>query len=63
MTGYLSPYPAKVQPNYRNRVEGVAVVERVHIMPRQDGGEDICQPRVCRECERERIWAAGQARG
>lgn len=60
--GYVSPYPAKVGQNYRNRVEGTAVVERMHIMPRQDGGEETCQPRLCRECERERTWAAGQAR-
>jgi hypothetical protein len=61
--GYSSPYPAEERANYRNRVEGDAVIERVHIMPRQDGGEDICLPHVCRECERERTWSAGQVRG
>ena len=63
MIGYLSPYPAEVRTNYRNRIEGVPVVERVHIMPRQDGGEETCQPQLCRECERERTWAAGQTTG
>lgn len=63
MTGYVSTYRAEVGPNYRNRVEGNAVIERMHIMLRQDGGEETCQPHVCRECERERTWSAGQTRG
>ncbi|PZQ55293.1 MAG: hypothetical protein DI555_08065 [Novosphingobium pentaromativorans] len=60
MTGYISPFPVEVGPNYRNRIEGAAVIERMHIMPRSDGGEETCQPRACRECERERTWKEGQ---
>lgn len=63
MTGYVSPYPAATRPNYRSRIDGVAVVERLHTMPRRDGGEDACLPRLCRECERERTWGAGQTHG
>lgn len=63
MTGYISPIPAEEAPNYRNRAEGQAVWERMHVWPRLDGGTEHCNPRLCRECERERTWKEGQTRG
>lgn len=63
MTGYVSPIPAAVQPNYRNRIDGHAVRERLHLWPRHEGGIDPCNPGCCRECERERTWKEGQTRG
>lgn len=60
---YVSPIPAEVAPNYRNRVEGQPVFERLHMWPRADGGTTPCDPRGCRECERERTWKEGQTRG
>lgn len=59
---YISPIPAAHVPNYRNRVDGSPVVERLHMWPVNDGVRP-CDPRCCRECERERSWNEGQTRG
>lgn len=61
--GYISPIPAEYAPNYRHRVEGDPVVERLHMWPTLNGRRTPCNPRSCRECERERSWAADQTRG
>ncbi|WP_278985621.1 hypothetical protein [Sphingobium yanoikuyae] len=61
--GYVSPFPAKEQPNYALRIEGAAVIERLHNLPTSDGGTVPCNPVYCRECERERTWKEGQTRG
>lgn len=60
---YISPILAKEWPNYRNRVEGTPVVERLHMWPNRDDSTTPCDPRCCRECERERTWKEGQTHG
>ena len=60
---YVSPVPAVLAPNYRNRIEGQAATERLHMWPGRDGAVTPCDPRFCRECERERTWKEGQTRG
>lgn len=57
---YISPIPAEITPNYRNRIEGQPVMERLHLWPRPDGGVTPCDPRCCRECAREATWTEGQ---
>ena len=60
---YVSPIPAGDAPNYRKRVEGAPIVERLHMWLTPDGGRKPCDPRCCRECERERTWTMGQTHG
>lgn len=61
--GYVSPLLAEDRPNYAKRIEGTAVVERLHLWPTRDGDTVQCSPVYCRECERERTWKEGQTRG
>jgi hypothetical protein len=60
---YISTIPAEIAPNYRNRNDGQPVMERLHMWPRSDGSTTPCDPRGCRECERERTWKEGQTHG
>lgn len=53
---YISPVPARLAPNYRNRVEGAPTIDRLHFFTDANGSEQPCDPRACRECERERSW-------
>jgi hypothetical protein len=62
-TAYVSPIPAEEAPNYRNRVDGSPVIERQHMWPTDNGDTRACDPRCCRECERERTWKEGQTHG
>lgn len=54
---YVSPIPAEFRLDYRVRdIEGNATWRRVHLWPMPDGGVMLCNPALCRECERERSW-------
>lgn len=65
MTGYRSPFPKRLHdPNTRFTHEKYRRESYVvHVFPRPDGREDICDPRFCRECNREREWKEGQTHG
>lgn len=54
---YVSPFPTAIQPTYRRRrADGQPSMERVHLLPMRGGGIEACNPRLCRECEREQSW-------
>lgn len=69
MTGYASPIPAVMMRQPRRSVNEEPRSARVHMWPARERYPDFsdqpipCVPALCRECERERTWSAGQTRG
>ena len=50
---YVSPIPARIVPDFGKRREGVPILRRLHHYPRHGGGVSLCEPRLCRECQKE----------
>ena len=69
MTGYVSPIPTHTAQAARRSIHEQPRTERVHMWPSRSthygdaGLSTPCNPALCRECERERTWSAGQTRG
>ncbi|GEM_PF-1667608 len=53
---YVSPIPAAVEMQYRERANGNGFTQRMHLFPQPDGSTMRCWPRYCRECWREQHW-------
>ena len=59
MSGYISPLKAERMTCYTVRVRGQPTKQRMHYWP----NVGWCQPKVCRECYREKNWKEGQTHG
>jgi hypothetical protein len=64
MAGYVSPIPVEWPDDYRTRPGHVrGTPARIHMFPQANGRVVWCDPRLCRECEREKTWKEGQTHG